>query len=38
MGEALLLALKSLRPGERFDYGFFARETRRPAQATLAGA
>lgn len=38
IGEALLLALKSLRPGERFDYGFFARETGRAAQATLAGA
>jgi glycosyltransferase involved in cell wall biosynthesis len=35
LAEALLLALRTLRPRQRFNYGFFSRETERAAQASV---
>jgi glycosyltransferase involved in cell wall biosynthesis len=38
LAEALILALKSLRPGERFDYGFFSSKAERAAQTMASEA
>jgi hypothetical protein len=36
LAEALIAALGALLPGQRFNYGFFAREAERAAQATAS--